>query len=65
MKQIHAFLLNRMWLSMIWKISCGEGMRPVSNLDQTGTSASNLFHSHRFQITQVYRSKNIYRAKNK
>jgi len=41
---IHAFLLSRMWLSMIWKISCGEGIRPVSNLDHTGTSATNLFH---------------------
>jgi len=29
---------KRMWFSMIWNISCGAGMRPVSSFDQIGTS---------------------------
>lgn len=52
-KCIHAFLISLMWLSIIWKISCGEGIRPVSNLDHTGTSASNLLHPQIFQTTQL------------
>lgn len=30
------------WLSMILKSSCGDGIRPVSNFDHTGMSLMNI-----------------------
>lgn len=34
--------VNWRWLSMIWKSSCGAGMRPVESFDQIGISLSEI-----------------------
>ena len=44
------YYLNFIWFSIIWNISPGWGILPVSNLDQTGTSTKylNLKITHTF-----------------